>query len=872
MSSRRSHQTIRTIVGCAALLTATVLQAVATTKYVDDSSPCPGAGTQANPYCKIQTAICNSVAGDSVSVAPGTYLESIRMKPGVSVVSTGGYTVTTIDGTGKPCIRGCVNPNSTTNSCNPPDPANDFCAPVPGSTQCSVVVFGSLPAFTNNDRIDGFTIKNGKGLNRSAEARPKIAGGGIFSLSSPTISNNLITANTVQGPQDYYFGGGIYLNSTTVASPVVTRNTIDGNRVIPTAGTPSSNKFGIGAGIYSGFATSATISRNAILNNFAGDVNINNERGYGAGIAVYQIVGGSETVITRNIIAGNIARNFGGGVYVGIYSLSMPHTNTVITNNEIRGNEASGGGGISTFYCLSKMVNNTMVGNAAFQGGGIFVDQGSAGDLVSISNNLITGNTANDSVAGGGAVFIRNLAPLTPLTINNDGFFSNLPAGKQIGGARNDANTIGVNGNTGTDPLYVNAAGNDFHLAKGSPAIDTGSNVSASGILEDADGTPRVVDGNGDGTAVVDKGEYEFHGTDSDGDGTNDPSDPCPLDSLNDQDGDGVCAGNAFNPPKIGKNDNCPSVSNSDQLNTDGDALGNACDPDDDNDGFPDVSDCAPLAPSVHGPPGSVGATLRLPVRGRLEWQRVPGSQANTYNVYRGTIPSNGLRGSYNHTCLEEDSPDQFTLDGSQPAASAAFYYLVSARNRCGESLPGNRSNGAPIPNASPCALVLRDTDGDGFADVDDNCASYTNSSQADSNGDGIGNVCESDSDHDGAADSLDCAPSDPGSFSVPGEIAHDTVRKVPATEISWDLVSAGTSTLYDIATGKISDLRTAPGFPAGTCLANNRSGPPFTDTRPSPPAGGVYYYMTRGQNACGTGTYGSALRNTHGSSGGSCP
>src|SRR6185295_4508812 len=112
----------------------------------------------------------------------------------------------------------------------------------------------------------------------------------------------------------------------------------------------------------------------------------------------------------------------------------------------------------------------------------------------------------------------------------------------------------------------------------------------------------------------------------------------------------------------LGDHDNCPSISNSDQLDTDGDGSGNACDPDDDNDGFPDASDCAPLAPSVHGPPGQVGATLRVPARGRIEWQRVPGSQGNTYNVYRGTIPPGGMHGSYNHTCLEEDSPDQFTL------------------------------------------------------------------------------------------------------------------------------------------------------------------------------------------------------------------
>ena len=45
---------------------------------------------------------------------------------------------------------------------------------------------------------------------------------------------------------------------------------------------------------------------------------------------------------------------------------------------------------------------------------------------------------------------------------------------------------------------------------------------------------------------------------------------------------------------KSGDNaDNCPNLENTDQLNTDGDLEGDACDLDDDNDGFTDEEELA---------------------------------------------------------------------------------------------------------------------------------------------------------------------------------------------------------------------------------------------------------------------------------------
>lgn len=65
--------------------------------------------------------------------------------------------------------------------------------------------------------------------------------------------------------------------------------------------------------------------------------------------------------------------------------------------------------------------------------------------------------------------------------------------------------------NLDVDPLFADAPGGDFRLAAGSPVIDRGS---PQGIIggegPDLAGNPRVVDGNGDGSAIRDIGAFEF--------------------------------------------------------------------------------------------------------------------------------------------------------------------------------------------------------------------------------------------------------------------------------------------------------------------------------------------------------------------------
>src|SRR5207247_367848 len=118
------------------------------------------------------------------------------------------------------------------------------------------------------------------------------------------------------------------------------------------------------------------------------------------------------------------------------------------------------------------------------------------------------------------------------------------------------------------------------------------------------------------------------------------------------------------------------------------------------------------------------------------------------------------------------------------------------------------------------------------------------------------------DSDADGIADVCDCAPADGGAYEVPPQVANDSFDA--AQVLKWDSLApfVGSGVHYDLARGLISQLRSDHDFHSASCAANDLGATSFGEAS-SPPAGDAYYYLVRGQNGCGTGSYGNSSGGT---------
>jgi len=103
------------------------------------------------------------------------------------------------------------------------------------------------------------------------------------------------------------------------------------------------------------------------------------------------------------------------------------------------------------------------------------------------------------------------------------------------------------------------------------------------------------------------------------------------------------------------------------------------------------------------------------------------------------------------------------------------------------------------------------------------------------------------------------------------GEVAGVVLTKGTGTGVSWMSLPGGT-TSYDVSGGDLTLLRSNGTSTDASCLESAVSGLSFNDTRPNPSEGGGYYYLVRGQNVCGAGSYGSATGGAERVPGVPCP
>jgi hypothetical protein len=140
-----------------------------------------------------------------------------------------------------------------------------------------------------------------------------------------------------------------------------------------------------------------------------------------------------------------------------------------------------------------------------------------------------------------------------------------------------------------------------------------------------------------------------------------------------------------------------------------------------------------------------------------------------------------------------------------------------------------------------------RNFDSDGTLNGTDNCVAVFNPTQADADSDGHGDAC-------------DCAPSVATVFASPLGI---TGVELSDGSVSWDSDAAhsGSSTVYDVLSGNLAELPVGGGL-SERCITT-ASTVTIADDLLDPSPGAGFWYLIRGRNSCGTGTYGRASNGT---------
>lgn len=240
----------------------------------------------------------------------------------------------------------------------------------------------------------------------------------------------------------------------------------------------------------------------------------------------------TDSLFLKNTVAGE-DQNIGGGAIYGYFSKATVRDCRFL-GNTVHGANSAYGGGIYGYGSILSITNSLFVGNHV-QGvigyGGAICDYENVGTST-IRNCTFLANSATgttNSFGGGICNYgsddgITNCILWRNSALQGAQFYT-MASGTSVVTYSDIEGGFAGQGNISLPPQVVRypSAGDDgqwgtsdddygdLHLLPDSPCVDTGSNAAVpageTGLL----GTPRVVDGDWDGTPVVDMGAYEYY-------------------------------------------------------------------------------------------------------------------------------------------------------------------------------------------------------------------------------------------------------------------------------------------------------------------------------------------------------------------------
>ena len=322
---------------------------------------------------------------------------------------------------------------------------------IPGN-KTAISVMGATDRGSTNNFISRLEISNNT-ISGHTYNNLLISAGNEQNCANNQIQDILIKGNAINGSpvtMEILGGVGSGANGNRVFRLSIVENALEGGGIqLVSAQGSNAHQNGI---------ETVFVGRNSISNAFANGV---------------YIIAGSDGATSNEVKATTILNNLivqskDCGILLHGHDGSTP--NNVIQNVDI--------------------INNTIVenGNAAWAGG-ININSKYTSNIITgvrITNTILWNNAWNDDLRG-----------------------SEIPESITFS-LVHDSRYLGRDGNFYSSPEFIDFAVGNFELKADSPCIDMGDNAAVAGVDLDMDNDPRVVDGDGNGTATVDLGAHEY--------------------------------------------------------------------------------------------------------------------------------------------------------------------------------------------------------------------------------------------------------------------------------------------------------------------------------------------------------------------------